>query len=447
MEDLFMNNSKGKIIAKMIIFGLIFLILSGLISFVLNPPAEFIRYSINDMYEEDNIDVVYVGASRYYRAFDPAVIDPITNKKSINIGSAGQSSIDTYYLMKEVFKKHNPEYVVLDLNRNRIEGNINSNHTRTLTSNINFSANKLEWIKSVFDYNEYYTALFPGFNEARPQYIISRAPIHNIQKKLSSGYRNYDYSSLDMESIYKGRGFLYTDKGYEKGGSGRQGAPERWDESRISAEKIEWFRKVVELCNQHNAKVLLVCPPVAYGNMIVDEQGFLDYANDFAKELGVDFIDFNLVRESKYQREDPHFYDRRHMTSHGGESFSKMFGEYLRDYSDGSLDENEYLYSDFQELLDHSRFLFSAWCEYDKEAQDIVTKYTAGAGEYDVEYQYLYNTKDDKEFKVYRDYDDNPYAQIEKLPEDAYKIRVQVREKGSEEHQQFYVNKISKIIK
>lgn len=443
-----MSNSKRKILIKVVVFILIFLLLSSLISYVLTPPEGATRLAIHDLYIQKDIDVVYVGASSYYRAFDPAVVDSITNKKSINIGSPGQTSLGTYYILKEMFKTHSPQYVIVDISRKRIIGNDNAKYSQILLNNTAFSLNKIQWIAAAYDYQGYYNAIFPGFNEARAEYILSRAPKQNVLQKMDSGYRNYDYASVGIKSIYKGRGFLYTDNGYSIGETGRYKDSPKWNESKVSEEKLEWFRKTVELCRQHNAKVILVSTPVAYGNMDGEYQGLLDYINNFAKQLNVEFVDFNLVKASKYQRDDTHFYDERHMTMYGAEPFSKMFGEYLRDDIDGSLNEEDYVHSSFQELLDNSRFLFSTWFEYDETAQDIKGKYTSGTIENDVEYQYLYNTKKDKEFQIYRDYNDNPYAEIETLPPDAYQLRLQIREKGAdEEYQQFYVKKISKVIK
>ena len=403
---------------------------------------------MHDLYTQEDAEIVFVGASRYYRGIDPEVVDRYTNKKSLNIGSSAQTTKDTYYMLKEMFKTNSPKYVVIDVNRRRLYDIEKLMSSQALISNTKMSTNKISWLTSIHNYEDYYNALFPGFFRATPEYIFSKEPSKNIKQKTNKRYREYDYDFFNTkQNAYKGRGYIYTERQYKEGQTGKKGASEQWDVREVHEDKLVWLEKAVELCYQHDAKVLFASMPVAYGNMHGNYQNYLDYANAYSQQLGIDFADFNLVKKSKFQRKDTYFYDRHHMNVYGSELFGETFGQYIRDDLNGSLKKEEYLHSTFQELLDDSPFLFSTWYEYDEVAGDIKAHYNSGTIKNGVEYQYSYNTKEDKEYKVYREYSSSPYGEVDKLPEDVHQIKLETREVNSgEEEPQFFIGSVRKFL-
>ena len=70
----------------------------------------------NDIHTNKNsYDLVIIGSSRAYTAYNPVVIDSALQLKSYNMGTSSQDIVESYYTLKEVFDYQKPKYVVFDV--------------------------------------------------------------------------------------------------------------------------------------------------------------------------------------------------------------------------------------------------------------------------------------------------------------------------------------------
>ena len=60
------------------------------------------------------LDIVFIGNSHNFNAFNPEIIDSILNTNSSVVGTSGENIIVSYYELKEVLKSQQPSAVVLE---------------------------------------------------------------------------------------------------------------------------------------------------------------------------------------------------------------------------------------------------------------------------------------------------------------------------------------------
>ena len=109
-----MRSSRWRTLIKIVVFIILFLLIQQAFTFVLEPENVYARLMMHGMYEQESIDIVFLGASHAYRSFVPSVFDEKTGMNTYNVGTSSQTLKDSYYLLKEVFKTHDPKQVVLE---------------------------------------------------------------------------------------------------------------------------------------------------------------------------------------------------------------------------------------------------------------------------------------------------------------------------------------------
>lgn len=70
----------------------------------------------NEIHTNKNTyDLIIVGSSRAYSAYNPEVIDSSLSIKSYNMGTSSQDIAETYYMLEEIFEYQKPEFIVYDV--------------------------------------------------------------------------------------------------------------------------------------------------------------------------------------------------------------------------------------------------------------------------------------------------------------------------------------------
>lgn len=70
----------------------------------------------NDIQNNKNsYDLIIIGSSRAYTAYNPVIIDSSLNIKSYNMGTSSQDIVESYYTLKEIFDYQKPKYIVFDV--------------------------------------------------------------------------------------------------------------------------------------------------------------------------------------------------------------------------------------------------------------------------------------------------------------------------------------------
>ena len=359
------NKRKLCYVFRVLFFLIILVLLIRAANFCLYNDNTYTRVMFHEMYDSEPIDAAFVGSSIVYRHFDPEIWDAQLGMHTFNLGTSSQTPDDTYYILKELFKKQKPKYCIYGINSIsflKLDGYNNPTKSYIIFDYLKPSVNKYEYGNTAFARHSLLNAWIPATRSANKSLI--KTIRDTVKVKRTEAYRTYSYKIYEAsQEEYRGRGFVYTDRQTEKGAVGRVGGY-LFCEYELSEEYIFYMKKIKELCDANRCELILIVPPLPYGSMAAqkDYQEILDLYADVADSLDAPLFNFDLVRPDYLAMEDSDFYDSGHMSGKGARRFSEAASKLIKRYIDGeAIDRDAYFYSSYNDLLDASPWIFNTW--------------------------------------------------------------------------------------
>ena len=434
-----------KIVVHAGIFALVFVLIASFLGLLFTYPT-FVRLTMHELRNKsESIDMVFIGASRSYRGFSPEVFDEELGLTTFTAASSGQGVVDSYYILREVYRYHSPEVVVIDVSRNRLSTTNIMLKSEAIFDNYTWSFDKLRYLNDAFPPKRYLGAIFPGLRYESINPITKDRLYRAITTKLSADY--WTYSSAQMASaseLYAGRGFVYSYQIYDDSkmmkGWHEQGM---WDDSIAHNEAVEYFRKMVELCRKNGSTPIFITLPSSMPQMgrFTNYDKYHEFVNELANDFNVPFFDFGLVRHSVFERTNAFFKDASHLNGPGATEFSRVASQVISQYLEGILDYNRYFYSSYKELLDDSPFVLGTWV--DPTDGGFLADAYVGTG-IELEFEFWYKKLDEDEFVMFRSYSTDSFTEYPPIEDTEYRLRVNARTKGTDvDFEQFYVLEVT----
>lgn len=417
---------------KAVVFSLVLLLLLQICNYLLATENTYTRVMMHEMYEsQEEIDIVFLGASSTYRGFVPEIWDNVLDMYSFNIGSSNQTADSSYYLLKELFAKQSPKYCIYGLSYVMfldLEAYENPTGYYILSDYFNPSYNKLQYLLHAYNEESFLVGIFPFL---RNKTAISLKMIQdNLKKKSSENYRNYSYNIYeDVSESYMGRGYVQSKRQTEAGAVGAlQGL--LFSEELIDWEFVDYLREIANLCRKHHCEQILAAPPLPYAQMALHEdyQAVCSFYQQLARENNLVLLDFTLVRPELLALEDSSFYDWVHLSAEGTAAFSTAASQTVANYiADNEIDYDKLFYPSYQELLDASPYIFNAWLT--KEDEVYTANCTFGS---DVipEYQFAWREAEAAEWQILQEYSADKTLETRMVPGSATELRLYVRPAG-----------------
>ncbi|WP_234123623.1 hypothetical protein [Clostridium hydrogenum] len=314
-------------VKKAIKKGLIFFTIVMLIIIVINPI--FVEKNsqrgklIDGLYKDtkDNYDVVLMGSSHMNGGVDPNVLWHEYGITSYNYATGGQPIDVTYYLLKEVLKKHKNPIVVVDLYYLGLTDEYgDEGYIRNDLDNMKFSLNKLEAIENCVPL------------KSRMSYIFPILEYHDRWQELTKEDFNYDSSK-----VYYEKGFEAGENRYGKDKSISTPTTETAD---IPSRTKEYLNKIIDLSKKDGFKLVFVNMPCDdkksdgdLGNWVKDPQKMFNKVAQIAKSNNIPFINYNTDDKMKSInldfKNDMNNYG--HLNIWGANKVSDDLGEFLKD--------------------------------------------------------------------------------------------------------------------
>lgn len=431
---------------RIVCFFLVLLLLLQICNYLIAPDNTYTRVMMHEMYEtQKEIDMVFLGGSTTYTAFDPEIWDNALNIYSFNLGSSNQTPDSSYYLLKELFAEQEPKYCIYglsDLVFTDLTIWDSPTYYYILSDYFRPSHNKFQYMLHAYNVETICAAIFPFL---RNRSDISLQTIsNNLKKKRSENYRNYGYDIFEGSSmVYMGRGYVYSNNQTETGAVGAlQAYP--FSEGTIAWEHVDYLQKMVDLCRKHDCELILIAPPIPYAHMAFQEdyQAVCSFYQQLSKENNVALFDFTLAKPELLARGDDSFYDWIHMSGVGATAFSSAASQIVADYVTGKkIDYDNLFYSSYQELLDASPYVFNAWLT--REGEDYIANCTFGNNVIP-EYQFAWRESKEDEWQILQGYSTDKTLETQLVPESATQLRLYVRPVGcGDSYQQSDILKIS----
>lgn len=338
-----------------VIFG-VFIIISAV--FVINSVLSYIliddlddevRYAMHELYEQEEIETLFLGSSHVFCGYDPRILDEISGENTYLAATPVQKVDGSYYLLKEALKNNQIKKVYLDMFYLQYRdipaerGSIQMQWIYCITDNMKNNWNRIEFLLNASDCENYIEGFLPSARYGN--YLLDRKRIERVIKsKRSSEYINYENVP---SAFYKGAYVI-------PGGVGNPEMIADLDnlevaESIISEYSLKYLNKIVELCKEEEIELVLVTTPFTdfYVQALGNYNTFYAYMKEYAKTNAIEYCDFNLCRPELLVMEKDDFVDYHHLSGKGAVKYSTVFAEMMASYD--KMERQELFYDSVQE--------------------------------------------------------------------------------------------------
>lgn len=244
-----------------------------------------------------NIDILFLGSSHTYRGFDPRVF-ATHGYTSFNMGSSGQTPLNTYYLLSKYFKQLHPKLVVFEiypllLSKDGIESYYD------LVTNLPFSYELAEM----------------AFAVKNPHTI--HVLVKSILARLKSPLDSVNQSEI-LNETYVAGGYCESNLTINNSKFSKS-----IDSITISKIQIQYLHRILKHVLDSQVKILIVTQPMPLELLqkISNYGDVTSIISKIAKEHNVMYIDYNMAVKFDTSKD---FYDNDHLTSSGVVKFNKL---------------------------------------------------------------------------------------------------------------------------
>ncbi len=419
-----------------VIFG-VFIIISAV--FVINSVLSYIliddlddevRYAMHELYEQEEIETLFLGSSHVFCGYDPRILDEISGENTYLAATPVQKVDGSYYLLKEALKNNQIKKVYLDMFYLQYRdipaerGSIQMQWIYCITDNMKNNWNRIEFLLNASDCENYIEGFLPAARYGN--YLLDRKRIERVIKsKRSSEYINYENVP---SAFYKGAYVI-------PGGVGNPEMIADLDnlevaENIISEYSLKYLNKIVELCKEEEIELVLVTTPFTdfYVQALGNYNTFYAYMKEYAKTNAIEYCDFNLCRPELLVMEKDDFVDYHHLSGKGAVKYSTVFAEMMASYD--KMERQELFYDSVQEKMDDlSPRTMGILLEKSKDEEGVYFLSTVANYDVDVEYRICTLDEQGTENELIQDFSDEKMIKVSQEGT-SYKITVRNKSTG-----------------
>ena len=272
-------------------------------------------FSMENFYkqEKDTVDVLFLGSSRVFENIDTGVLWDEEGIASYILAGSVQPMWNTYYYLKEAYKTQSPKLVVIDAYYATLWRDYHDS-IRIIKNTFGLkwgpdriratmvSAPTAEWPRYFLPFIQYH------YRYSMPSEFANKAIRKDPYYRDWKGY--LCNSAVNETPYFKQQDTTTTD--------------ELWPKSE------EYFRKTIELAQQHGSHVLVILNP--YCDSTEWEQTAYNRCGQIAAEMGADFLNFNACPEVLGLDYAADFADNAHFNFRGAAKYAAFLGRYIREH-------------------------------------------------------------------------------------------------------------------
>ncbi|MEA4815239.1 MAG: SGNH/GDSL hydrolase family protein [Lachnospiraceae bacterium] len=341
-EPLYTSNSKK---LKIIIFSAALLIFSFGAAFYAgrlykeasekNTVNMFTKTRFSDFYaeEKNTIDMVFIGSSHAYCAFDPANFDEALGISSFQMGTPLQTPDTTYFSLLDIFETQSPSVVVMEVYFNVLNEKFNMKQADSFFEGLDNDKLKEEYIKEVFPLNEKIKYNLPFIRYQQDFFAYQSSLIEDFASEKFGVSKKKGETQEGVEE-YRAKGYVYCDMNmladeFDKTNQfkGINGNDFKFDKSQKG-----YMEKIIGLCAEKNARLIFVTAPIANVSMgyIENYDAIYSKISEFAAENQIPYIDYNIINQNEALLKNENFRDDAHLNDSGVKIVDAHFLSWLK---------------------------------------------------------------------------------------------------------------------
>lgn len=421
---------KIKYIAACFLFGVMFIVCGEFFRYVLiDDTASFTRITFHEMYEQENIDILFVGSSHCYRSFIPEIFDEELGVNTFNVGTSSQYLDGSYMVIKEAARYNDIEHIYLELYYNiafaTYKTRTEMTQTYIISDYLRPSLDKLRYLLDA-SAKDYYANSFILARRNWSKFFDEEYVKNVLVKKGTDAYKNYEYTYVTGESEwYAGKGYvannvIIKDWNYFSASG--------WGGINIDGVSEDWFKSledIIAFCNKRDISLTLVSAPMP--NFLLARVGnydkYVELVQSVIEGTNVDYYDFNLCKEKYFPNDSSLFKDADHLNCYGAEIFSYL----LSDFINKEISEDELFYASYNEKLEKLNptvFGISYYDDENKNGEQIRNCKIISTGNDNLEYKISLLTTEGEVCKI-QDFSSNRIFTI--VPEEHGALIIEYR--------------------
>lgn len=424
-----------------ILFGVFVIIcavfaINGVLSYVLIDDAgDEVRYAMHELYEQENIETLFLGSSHVFCGYDPQILDEVLGENTYLASTPVQKVDGSYYLLKEVIKNNELKKVYLDMyfwqyrDTPTKRGSEQMYYIYCITDNMKNSWNRIEFLLNASGCEQYIAGFLPAARYGN--YLLDLNRFERVVKsKRNSEYINYENAPANF---YKGAMITPAQVGNPKMITTTDDAGiAQISENVISEYSLKNLDKIVKLCKEEGIELVLVTTP--FTDFCVQTIGnydtFHEYVKNYAEANDIEYYDFNLCKTDILDLESEDFLDFHHLSEKGAAKYSTVFADVMTSYD--KTKRQELFYDSVEEkmnaLVPQTMGIF-----LQKSIDEENMYYIVTIANYDVNVEYRICTLDEQgtENELIQDYSDNNI--VKSLQEQQTTFKITVRDKNTGE--------------
>ena len=296
--------------------------------------AVYTKLMLHDMYTGEDCDIVFLGSSKTYSTICPETVRENLSMTAFDLASSGQGMMGGYYLLKEYFDFHDTNYVVLEMQENKLLGfgldgkGINAGNYQITDALKKTNSTYWNYFKEAYSFDNYFGAFLPVVHY-RSNFTYGFAKNRIFSGQWLKIITNRPYGE------YKGNGYLneesYNGEFIDKTIIEYSESVLNFD-TELCEDSVLYFEKTLQLCNENNCKLILITYPVTdHATSINKIQECNDFYSEFAQRYNLDYINMMLCKEYSVVKDDAYdFSDEGHMNDFGAKKYSYFVCEELK---------------------------------------------------------------------------------------------------------------------
>lgn len=263
--------------------------------------------------ERDTVDVMFYGSSHVYAGVNIVDLWDDYGIAGFNLAGTMQTLWNSYYNMEETLKYQSPKVMVVDLYGLLIEDEYyGSSNVIKNVSSMRFSLNKIKNVWNSVPHEEFLT------------YLASYPLTHDSCTELKQG--NYDERVNNLGGEwYKGYRPTYAVTTYDT-------LPQIAAEPEAvepTGKNREYLDKMVALARKHQIQLAFMVVP--YEGLQEDEQALYRWAQEYAEDNGVLFLNGNLHLEEMGFDPTADYAEASHLNYSGSCKYTAYLGRWLQE--------------------------------------------------------------------------------------------------------------------
>lgn len=303
------------------------LIYYGLDYIVSDDTSSLSRVTIHDFYEEEPVDILFIGTSHTLFSLDAQMLTEELDQSVFDLSVVGPDFVKMYYLLNEALrtKEIKRVFVEMSISRLGIEGK-NETGTYLITDYIKGLRNRAELIFSKLDENNYVNGVF-----RLRRNLVTIPTLTTIRETLSRKSQDAYTKYLGWGS-YRGRG-EWTRQVYRFDNTIDKDSVDEIDVGDIRDDEWEYLMRIMDLCEKKNVDLTLYAMP--YTDPYVVQYEAYETLNEMvrkeAEKRSAAFLDMNLVRKDIMSFTAEDYKDYEHLNLEPGKVVTEFLADYIRD--------------------------------------------------------------------------------------------------------------------